>query len=281
MTNNKQTLKEQIIGLLKKENKEHVEAFASYCLRLATEKVRGKEELKNPWMSTKTPDVLAKLFQRVKAEGLVFDGKHVTLLNRGISYDYQAYKNKMLLVYPESKIDVDVVKEGDTVNFDKVDGDITYRHIIKDAFQNPTFENIKGAYCVIRNSRGAFLTTLSKEEIQKHRAIAQTDQMWKAWFKEMVLKTVLKKGYKYHFDDLAVTMNEDDNQHVDLERVIADDEDQERFEEEKKRVLDVIKTYSDLKKLREYFKTLPAEFSKDEDVIEAFKAHAEVCKNTK
>lgn len=212
----KEALKTLIIKELKDwKNKEEVETFGAYCQKLLVEKNKDGTR-KNGWFEHKTPSELADVFKRVANDGLVFDGKHVTFQSTGVSYDYVAYKNKMLKAYPESKIDIGTVAKEDEVSFEKVDGTVIYRQIIKNPFQSPTEETIIGAFCVIKNSRGDFLTTLSKEEIEKHRKVARTDYIWKAWFKEMVLKTVIKKACKQHFDDVTEKMDEDDNKNNDI-----------------------------------------------------------------
>lgn len=213
----KEALKTLIIKELKDwKNKEEVETFGAYCQKLLVEKNKDNGSLKNPWFQGRSPSELAEVFKRVANDGLVFDGKHVTFQSTGVSYDYVAYKNKMLKAYPESKIDIGTVAKEDEVSFEKVDGTVIYRQIIKNPFASPTEETIIGAFCVIKNSRGDFLTTLSKEEIEKHRKVARTDFIWKAWFKEMVLKTVIKKACKQHFDDVTAKMDEVDNENNDI-----------------------------------------------------------------
>lgn len=206
---------QEILALLPDAKKEDAEKFAAYIVRLS-------QDPKNPWMKTKTPESMAGLFRRVAAEGLVFDGVHITLQQTGISYDYVAYKNKMLLAYPESTIDLQLVYEGDKYDFKKVDGKVVYFHNISDPFSSDRSDTkIIGGYCVIKNKRGEFLTTLNKDEIKKHRSIAKTDYIWKAWFAEMCLKTVIKKGCKLHFGDIFQEIEEMDNDNYDLEKVDA------------------------------------------------------------
>lgn len=210
-------MREKIISILSDTpEKEAVENYASYCQRLLLEKTKDGK-LKNPFMQYKKPEELANLFRRVLADGLIFDGKHITLQSTGISYDYIAYKNKMLLAYPESKIDVSVVSDKDEFSFSKENGSVSYEHSIKEPFKN---NDIVGAYCVIKNTRGEFLTTLNKEEIAKHRKVAKTDYIWQSWFKEMVLKTVIKKACKLHFDDIYHRVEELDNENYDLENAL-------------------------------------------------------------
>lgn len=274
----KVSLKDQIVAILSGQgfNDEDVDMFASYCQRLLIEVDKKTGKPKNPFMATKTAEALSKLFKRVANEGLKFDGKHVSLQSTGISYDYVAYKNKMLSVYPETKLDMSVVCEGDTFNFRKEDGKIIYSHVIGDAFNEK--KAIIGAYAIIKNQRGEFLTTLNKEEIAKHRKVAKQDYIWSAWFKEMVLKTVLKKGLKYHFEDEFESMNETDNESsIDLSHMVTTDED----DEEVKKVIAKLETFTDLKELQAYYKALPTQFIKNNDVFEAYTAQKNICKPTK
>jgi len=203
-------------------NRESIENYASYCMRLKLE-VDKQKKLKNPWMQNKKVDQLDILYRRVLNEGLEFDGVHVTLQSKGITYDYQAYKNKMMLVYPESIIDIDLVYEGDSFSFNKENGEVFYKH----SFENPfdrSDDKIKGGYLIIKNRRGSFITTLTKEEFQKHRKVAKTDYIWAAWLKEMCLKTLWRKGVKVHFDDEFKEMNNEDNKNYDLDKSVEKDE---------------------------------------------------------
>lgn len=256
-------MKEKIIELLKDiEQKEAVENYASYCARLKLEK--NKEgKLKNPFMQYKKEEELAELFKRVLADGLIFDGKHITLQSTGVCYDYIAYKNKMLLAYPESKIDMSVVNDKDTFSFSRANGKVFYEHQMTEPFQK---ENIIGAYCVIKNNRGEFLTLLNKEELEKHRKVAKTDYIWSAWFKEMVLKTVIKKACKQHFDDVYTKIEELDNENYDLENTLD-------IDIKVKQEIEATTTEADLNKVYAKYSGLGKEF--DKLVVE----HREFIKN--
>ena len=207
--------KESIIALLSEYPQEQVEKFAAYCIRILNEKDKSGVS-KNPWMKSKTAESMADLYKRVAKDGLVFDGEHVTLQSTGISYDYIAYKNKMLLAYPESSVDVSLVFAGDTFSVSKDSGAVGYEHIIKDPF-NQKPESVIGGYCVIKNKRGEFLTLLGKDDLEKHRKVAKTDYIWKAWPKEMALKTVIKKACKQHFADIYENIEQQDNENYDLD----------------------------------------------------------------
>lgn len=229
--------KEEIIKLLEDYNQEQVENFSAYCVRLQIEKDR-QGQLKNKWMQGKTAEQMAILFKRVAKDGLVFDGVHITLQSTGISYDYIAYKNKMLLVYPESMVDVNLVREGDDFKVAKEMGSVVYSHNIADPFGN---KPILGGYCVIKNKRGEFLTLLSKEEIDKHRKVAKTDFIWQQWFAEMAMKTLIKKAVKQHFADVYENIETIDNDNYDLEQPIG-------LELKLKQEIEKIKTLPELAK---------------------------------
>jgi len=199
--------------LLSEYPKEKVELYVDYCNKVATDK-KSNGQISNTWFTYRTNKELSDYFKGVMKDKLDFDGKHITILKTGVSYDYIAYKNKMFLAYPESVIDVQLVKESDKFSFEKVSGSINYNHIITNPFGN---EKIVGGYCVIKNKRGEFLTVLSEEDFMKHRKIAKTHYIWDAWEDEMRLKTVIKKACKTHFADIYQNIETIDNENYDLE----------------------------------------------------------------
>lgn len=273
------SLKEQITALLPNEKPEHVDAYSSYCQRIATETDKKTGQLKNPYMKLKSAKQLADLFKRVKNEGLVFDGKHITLQSTGITLDYMAYKNKMLLAYPESMMDVGVVKEGDSFVLENENGEVKYKHTIADAFKTADANNINGAFCIIKNKRGEFATLLSKEDIQKHKKVAKTSMIWDAWFKEMVLKTVIKKACKYHYDDIFEGLNAIDNESIDLDKAVVIQEGIPA--EEVAKVIKKIESFTVLLELQNYYLGLAQQYIKNDEIFEAYNAQKSLCKATK
>jgi hypothetical protein len=197
-----------------------VNNYIAYLYKLETEK-SPKGEPKNPWMKQRKDDFLIRIFKAVADDGLVFDGDDITLQSNGVSYNYQAFKNKMLLAYPETVLDVSLVYESDTFQFSKQSGKVQYTHNIGSPFERDD-SAIIGAYCVIKNHRGEFLTLLSKKDIDKHRKVAKTDYIWKSWFAEMAMKTIMKKACKQHFKDVFKTIETMDNENYDLEKLNDD-----------------------------------------------------------
>ena len=217
-------MKEAIIKSLPDHKESDVIRYATYLDDLSKEKKDGKQ--KNYWMSNFTTESFAELFKRVSDEGLVLDGSDITVQSHWsseskrntltVSYNYQAYKNKMLLAYPETEIDVQLVYEGDTFSFAKETGKVVYNHSITNPFSQKD-DDIIGAYCILKNQRGQFLTTMSPEDIEKHRKVAKTDYIWRKWFKEMCLKTVIKKACGKHFKDKFKGIESMDNENSDIE----------------------------------------------------------------
>ena len=209
-----------ITEALKEYSENQVTNYCAYLQKLLTEKQKKGNEwvIKNPWMSQRTDAFLIRMFNLVASDGLVFDGQDITLQSTGVSYNYQAYKNKMFLAYPESVIDISLVHENDTFKFSKNSGKVEYLHDITDPFENDE-KQLVGGYCVIKNKRGEFLTLLSKADIDKHRRVAKTDSIWKQWFHEMALKTVVKKACKQHFKDVYSNIETLDNENYDLEQL--------------------------------------------------------------
>jgi len=201
------------------QNPEAVERFAAYCVRLSNEpKNKTDPTLKNPWMQGKKASALAGLYKRVLADGLFFDGVHITLQSNGVSYDYVAFKNKMLLTYPESEIDVQLVYDKDEFESSKDSGIVHYNHKMIDPFKRKD-DQIVGGYCVIKNKRGQFITLLNKEDFEKHKLIAKTKNIWENWYPEMCMKTLIKKACNQHFKDIYEGINELDNENYSLEKI--------------------------------------------------------------
>lgn len=230
----------EIKPILKEYNQGQVNNFIEYVTRLDNEKGKDKKP-KNQWMRYRTNEWLANQFKKVASQGLVLDGEHVTINVNGISYDYVAYRNKMLMAYPESVIDVGMVYKGDKFEFSKNSGKVYYTHNIADPFGQKEGDII-GGYCVIKNKRGEFLTLLSRDDIEKHRKVAKTDSIWRQWFFEMAMKTVIKKACKQHFQDIYQSIEQTDNENYDLETP-TDVTIDEKADIEKITTVDALKEY--------------------------------------
>lgn len=223
-------------------DKDKVSIYTDYLSGLAAEKQRtGKP--KNPWMQYRSDQDLVGFFEKVITAGSYIDGVNITILSTGISYNYVAYKNKMLSVYPETLIDTALVYKDDTFNFKKQSGKVTYSHEINNPF-NQEESNIIGGYCIIKNKRGEFITLLSKDIINKHRKVARTDSIWSGWFHEMCFKTLIKKACKQHFDDIYQDIETMDNTQYNLDLPLGVSIDDKA----------AVEQIDDIEELKEYWK---------------------------
>lgn len=203
----------KIKELLKDYKEEDVQLFWSYIQELIDDKDKDWK-MKNWWIAFKSERFIANCFIKVAKEWLRFDWKHTTLQSTGISHDYAAYRNKLILLYPESKIDCDLVYKWDTFSSSKESGKVTYSHIINDPFVRKD-DMIQGWYVVIKNSRWEFITLLWKEDILKHKASSKMQNVWNSWFPEMCRKTLIKKACSSHFKDEFTGVEEQDNENYD------------------------------------------------------------------
>lgn len=199
--------------------KDDLKVFKDYVNTLRTQKVKDKNTgqwvLKSPWANSKDDNWFNTLYEKNKLTGLLFDGVHITINQHGLSYDYIAYKNRLLIAYPETQISFSEVYADDNFSFGQSENGVTYNHTFSNPFNRDT-RNIIGAYCVIKNKRGHFLTLLDKAEIDKHKSIAKTQQIWNKWELEMIYKTIIKKGTRIHYEDIYQVLNDEDNKNIDL-----------------------------------------------------------------
>ena len=59
-------------------------------------------------------------------------------------------------------------------------------------------------------------------DIEKMQKTARATNIWKEWYSEMVLKSVMKRACKRHFRDIVVNVEKLDNENYDLEAVTVD-----------------------------------------------------------
>lgn len=132
---------------------------------------------------------------------------------------YHAFKNKIYKVYPESQIDIQIIREDDEYSFAKESGSVIYTHSISDPFKSNE-SNIIGAYCVIRNKRGEFLETLNQTDFNKMKNSSKNPRLWDKWLSEFWKKSVIKRACKTHFHDITTTLEEQDNKVIGIKEMV-------------------------------------------------------------
>lgn len=200
-----------------------VGVYINYIHQLSTEKDRSGQ-LKNKWVQFQKEQAFIDIYKKVAIDNLYIDGDSITLTFKGklmATYDYQAYKNKVLSIYPNAIFDFQLVYKGDKRSFSKENGKIIYTHNIADPFSDE--RELIGAYGIIKTPRGEFLETLNKKEIAKLRNTAKTKAIWDAWYDRMVLKSIIKRICKIAFKDQFKNIEVIDNENYDLSQPLHDD----------------------------------------------------------
>ncbi len=82
---------------------------------------------------------------------------------------------------------------------------------------------------------------MTKADLEKHKATAKTQMIWKAWLTEMYRKTLMKKACSEHFKDVFTGIEEQDNENYDPN--VTSTEQRSYIDE-----IDEIKTLEELKK---------------------------------
>jgi hypothetical protein len=209
--------------LLKDYDSQKVAIFCGYLNQLETELDKDKKP-KNWWFKNVTKQQFADAFKKVYETGLFIDGDSVTINFRNklvITYDYHAYKNKILFSYPDTIFDFGVVFAGDEFLFRKESGKVIYSHKINDPFK--VGKDIVGAYGIIKNKRGEFLELLNMSDIAKMKNTSTMKNIWEAWFDRMVLKSVIKRICTIHFKDITKEIDIIDNETNEPERATIDE----------------------------------------------------------
>jgi hypothetical protein len=181
-----------------------------------------KDKDTQKWVKSYTlaPDFLLQSIAECIDNGFALDGvNYVISGNRMYMPTYKAFKNKIYMVYPESEVDVQVVRKGDTYHFAKESGSAIYSHDLADPFEHDDLPVI-GAYCVIKNKRGEFLETLNKRDYEAMRNASKSPKTWDSWPSEFWRKSVIKRACKTHFNDITSAIEEQDNNAVGLAEVV-------------------------------------------------------------
>lgn len=194
--------------------KDKVDVFINYIKSL-------KKDDKTAWAKTTSENDFEAIFKKVANTGMFIDGDSITLASmKGklvVNYDYHAFKNKVLLTYPDTIFDFGIVYEGDDYSFSKENGKVAYSHKINNPFK--TDKKIVGAYGIIKNSRGEFVETINMQDIEKMKKTSKMCFIWDSWFDRMVLKSVIKRICSVNFKDIVADVDSLDNEANDPNRV--------------------------------------------------------------
>jgi hypothetical protein len=205
-------------NLLSNYDEKIVDVYVAYIGTLKNDKDKDGKLI--AWWSVKiTDEQFADIFKKVAVTGLYIDGDSITLTFRKKlipTFDYHAYMNKVILSYPKTIFDFQIVYEGDKFSFKKQSGKVIYTHEIVDPFN--TQKKIKGGYGVIKNKKGEFIEFLTMDDITKMKNTSTMKTIWDTWFDRMVLKSIIKRICNIHFKDIVKEIEIIDNETNDLDR---------------------------------------------------------------
>ncbi len=198
------------------------EKSLEYVYKKSVEKKQDKSGRYVPSYSLKNGFIYIAITDCV-SQGFALDGINFVLAgNRMVMPTYHAFKNKLYSIYPETVIDLQIVREGDDYNFAKESGSSIYSHAISDPFEAKE-RKIIGAYCIIKNQRGDFLEFLNQTDYKKMRDSSKNPLLWDKWESEFWLKSVIKRACKRHFHDITDKLSEIDNKVSGLEDIVKAD----------------------------------------------------------
>lgn len=188
----------------------------------------NREEKKKPndkkSVTKNDTNTLYSLFVKYYELGVVIDGVDAVVSGYNmVMITYHGYKNRIIRSYPESEIDLQLVREGDDYNFAKESGAVVYSHNIADPFSLAE-KPIVGAYVVIKNKRGEFLELLNKSDYEKMQQSSKMSYLWQKWPSEFWLKSVIKRACKRHFYDLVAAIDKQDNEDFGADNVKASED---------------------------------------------------------
>jgi hypothetical protein len=157
-------------------------------------------------------------------QGFALDGINFVLSGSNMYMPtYHAFKNKLYQTYQDSVIDLQLIRDGDEYSFAKESGSTVYSHTIADPF-SIVESKIKGAYCIIKNSRGEFIEFLNATDYKKMRDSSKQPFLWDKWESEFWKKSVIKRACKTHFHDITEKLDSKDNEVIGLSELVKADQ---------------------------------------------------------
>lgn len=208
-----------------------VEKFLTYVNSERRKEVALAQKGKNTPVTNNSEEMLVSMALKFTQMGVTIDGINAVISGKNMAMvTYHGYKNTILRVYPETKIDMQLVREGDQFTLAKESGEVVYSHQVNDPFGS---KPIIGAYCVIKNKRGEFIETLNSTDFDAMKSGSKQTYLWEQWASEFWLKSVIKRACKRHFNDIVAEIDKNDNETLgqkDTSDVLTDEEVQYQIE---------------------------------------------------
>lgn len=197
-------------------------------------------------LSKATPESIVNACIDAASMGLYVDGrKHAHLVKRyskGSGQDevtlqigYQGYLARLDQQLKGFVAVVELVYTGDEFSTEQNAAQGSFKHIRANPFDIRSDNDVIGAYAFLQwestpGHLASQVTTITKAEIAKMRAVATTDYVWKQWFGEMAKKSVIRRASKYNFAALTHDLDERDNDNFDIAKPAGPSEETKALE---------------------------------------------------
>jgi phage RecT family recombinase len=150
--------------------------------------------------------------------------QHCHLIKYGntanLQIGYRGYIYAIKRAYPDANIDCSLVYENDDFTISKEGDRTTYKLNKNNPFSKE--KKIVGGFCYISYTAGdrlvSFIETIGIDEINKIKACAKNDCIWKSWFEEKAKVAIIKRACKVHFSGInqIAEITEFDNKEFDV-----------------------------------------------------------------
>jgi recombinational DNA repair protein RecT len=150
----------------------------------------------NPNLMQCSAEAIISAFKLGALNGLSLTKQHYDLIVRGGVPNFQIRARGWYKIATEdkriSRIDVNVVWNGDEFSIRRENGKTIYNHTPNFEVVKNT-ENLKLAYGVIHWADGNYsVEYLTKGDLLKRKALAKSGTFWDKWLEEMLNKTIVK-----------------------------------------------------------------------------------------
>ena len=125
---------------------------------------------------------------------------------------FLGYIYKVKEADPTADITVGIVYKGDEFSCSKDSGNATYKHVVKNPFED-TPANIVGLYCFVKTATGSWIEVMSHKELMKVKAQSKmvTGVIWSTWELEMLKKSMVRRALKIKFNEAVAELDALDN----------------------------------------------------------------------
>lgn len=146
-----------------------------------------------------------------------FRNKHKGVQEAKMIPGWRGYVSRLRNKLQNFDIHTGIVLPGDKFSVRKEGAKETYEHVVAESnVFNNDYRNMTGAYCYIEYTvdgvQKSVVTCMSKNEITKIENTAKKKDIWNQWFDQQVIKTLVRRACKLHFNTITEELDILDNE---------------------------------------------------------------------